>query len=235
MRNGVEVVVSVETDDLTDQNSAEAGDGAREGDDRLKPCDTDESTVASPATDAATEGPDDGTHSAEPRAAHGDKAGLPWMRILAFGLLPGLAIILAMAAGFAKWQDASSRAAETARSESMQAAKDSTIALLAYRPDTVDKELDAARDRLTGSFRESYASLTRNVVIPGAKQRQISAAVSVPAVASVSASADHAVVLVFVNQTITIGTDAPSATASSVKVTLERMDGRWMISDFTPV
>ncbi|KLO42440.1 membrane protein [Mycobacterium nebraskense] len=140
-----------------------------------------------------------------------------------------------MAAGFSKWQDSSVRATEDARLESVQAAKDSTVALLSYRPDTVEKDLEAARDRLTGVFRDSYSSLTHDVVIPGAKQKQISAVVNVPAVASISASADHAVVLVFVNQTIIVGADAPTASASSVKVSLQKIGGRWLISDFTPV
>ena len=84
----------------------------------------------------------------------------------------------------------------------MQAAKDSTIALLSYKPDTVEQQLTAARDLLTGDFRDSYTSLTNDVVIPGAKQKQISAVATVPAMASVSANPRHAVVLVFVNQTV---------------------------------
>jgi Mce-associated membrane protein len=51
----------------------------------------------------------------------------------------------------------------------------------------------------------------------------------------VSASQNHAVVLVLVDQTTTIGNDAPTSTTSSVKVTLDRISGRWLISDFTPV
>ena len=119
--------------------------------------------------------------------------------------------------------------------ESMQAAKDSTIALLSYKPDTVEQQLGAARDLLTGEFRDSYTSLTNDVVIPGAKQKQISAVATVPAVASVSANPSHAVVLVFVNQTVIVGQDAPTDTASSVRVTLDKVGDRWLISKFDPV
>jgi Mce-associated membrane protein len=73
------------------------------------------------------------------------------------------------------------------------------------------------------------------VVIPGAKQKQISAVAAVPGATSMSASSNHAVVLVFVNQTVIVGKDAPSSTTSAVKVTLDKSDGRWLISDFTPV
>ena len=44
------------------------------------------------------------------------------------------------------------------------------------------------------------------MVIPGAKEKQISAVATVPAAASVSAEPNHAVVLVFVNQTVVVGT-----------------------------
>ena len=158
-----------------------------------------------------------------------------WSRVLAFGVLPALALGLAMAAGVLKFQESSSRTDEIARIESVQAAKDSTTALLSYKPDSVDQQLGAAKELLTGTFRDSYTSLTNNVVIPGAKQKQISAEASVPAVASVSAEPNHAVVLVFVNQTVTIGTGAPTDTASSVRVTLDKIGDRWLISDFQPV
>ena len=84
-------------------------------------------------------------------------------------------------------------------------------------------------------FRDSYTSLTNDVVIPGAKQKQISAVATVPAVASVSADPRHAVVLVFVNQTVIVGQDAPTDTASSVRVTMDKAGGRWLISKFDPV
>lgn len=84
----------------------------------------------------------------------------------------------------------------------------------------MDTDLGAARDRLTGEFKDSYTSLTHDVVIPGSKQKHISAVANVPAAASMSASADHAVVLVFVNQTVTVGNDPPTDTASNVRVTV---------------
>jgi Mce-associated membrane protein len=58
---------------------------------------------------------------------------------------------------------------------------------------------------------------------------------TVPAAASLSASENRAVVLVFVDQTLTIGNQAPSNTASSAWVTLDRIDGRWLISQFDPI
>jgi Mce-associated membrane protein len=182
--------------------------------------------------DEPTETADETSESAEPEKP---KRSIQWARVFAFGVLPAVALLLAVGAGYLKWMDNSVRNSETARIESVQAAKDSTVALLSYKPDTVEQQLGAARDLLTGDFRDSYTSLTNDVVIPGAKQKQISAVATVPAVASVSAKPNQAVVLVFVNQTVIVGQDAPTDTASSVRVTLDKVGDRWLIAKFDPV
>lgn len=160
---------------------------------------------------------------------------IKWSRVLAFGVLPALALVIAVGAGFLKWQDAWVRGSRVAGIESVAAAKDSTIALLSYQPDTVDKELKAARDRLTGSFKDSYTQLIQDVVIPGAKKQHIAAVATVPAAASVSATPKHAVALLYVDQTVVVGNDAPTDTSSIVRVTLDRTGGRWLISGFDPI
>jgi Mce-associated membrane protein len=156
-------------------------------------------------------------------------------RAVVFGLLPAIALLLACGLGWLKWWESGNRAAEAASAESVKVATDTTIALLSYQPDTVDKELVSARDRLTGTFRDSYTSLTNDVVIPGAKQKHISAVATVPAATAVSSTKGHAVVLVMVNQTTVVGTDAPTQTATSIKVTLDKVDGQWLVSDFSPI
>jgi Mce-associated membrane protein len=156
-------------------------------------------------------------------------------RAIAYGLLPALALLLAPAAGYLKWQDVSARDSEVAGADAVRAATDGTIALLSYKPETVEKDLAAARDRMTGTFLNAYTSLTHDVVIPGAKQKQVSAVATVPAAASVRATANHAVVLLCVNQSVIVGQDASTTTASSVRVSLDKIGGRWLISQFDPV
>jgi Mce-associated membrane protein len=165
----------------------------------------------------------------------GAERGFRWTRAITYGLLPGLALLLAPAAGYLKWQDASTHDSQVASADAVRAATDGTIALLSYKPDTVDKDLEAARSRLTGTFLNAYTSLTHDVVIPGAKQKQVSAVATVPAAASVRATANHAVVLLCVNQSVIIGQDASTTTASSVRVSLDKIGGRWLISQFDPV
>ena len=194
-------------------------------------------TDAPEATEAAdgSEVDDADVVDAEVVADGTGRAGIDWARVAAYGLLPALALILAMTAGFLKYVDNSVRENATARNESVRAATAGTIALLSYTPDKVDQQLNDARSLLTGDFLESYTSLINEVVIPGAKQQQISAVATVPKSGSVSANPRHAVVLVFVNQAVVVGADAPSNTASSVRVTLEKTKDKWLISEFTPV
>ncbi|MCV7258695.1 hypothetical protein [Mycobacterium shimoidei] len=162
-------------------------------------------------------------------------ARLHWPGLLARGVVPALALILALGAGYLKWLDVMARESHTAAEQSVAAATDATVKMLSYRPETVDQDLTSAADRLTGGFRQQYTQLVTDVVAPGAKQQRISAVATVPAAASVAATQNHAVVLVFINQTTTIGDDAPTQTNSSVRMSLDRVGDRWLVSQFDPV
>ena len=70
------------------------------------------------------------------------------------------------------------------------------------------------------------------MVVCGAKQRHISAVATAPAATSVSACPNHAVALLRVNQTVAVDTDPPTDKASSVRITLDKIDGHWLISGF---
>jgi Mce-associated membrane protein len=205
------------TDPGGDADDRPSGDGSADADRDL----------FSVAADAPADS--DATGGRAPRRPMG------WARMFGYVLLPGLAMVLAAATGYTKWHDESLRAIQSAKVESVAAAKQSTTKLLSYQPDTVEKDLGAARDDLTGQFRDSYTMLTHDVVIPGAKQRHISAVATVPAAAAVSASESRATVVLFINQSIIVGSDAPSSTASTVKVTLDKVGARWLISSFDPI
>lgn len=167
----------------------------------------------------------------EPKSA---KRHIAWSRVFAYGILPALALALTLGAGYLKWAAGAAGHLAQARTESVQAARDDTVALLTYHADTVDKDLAAARERLTGEFKDAYGELTRQVVVPGAKEKHISSVAKANAAASVSATENHAVALVYVDQTVTIGAGAPTDTQPVVRVTLDKVDGRWLVSRFEP-
>jgi Mce-associated membrane protein len=196
--------------------------------------------IAGEASDEADDSArDDSPAEADPQrrelARSKTKNRINWRWLLSYGLLPGLALLLAVGAAYLKDQVGMASESGIARIESVSAAKESTMALLSYTPETAEKDLGTARDRTTGTFTEAYTQLIHDVVIPGAKQKHISAVAKVPAAASVSATPNHAVALVFIDQTVVVGTDPPSDSASSVRVTLDKVSGRWLISGFDPV
>ncbi|MDT5266082.1 MAG: Mce-associated rane protein, partial [Mycobacterium sp.] len=60
--------------------------------------------------------------------------------MVAYALLPALALLIATAAGYLKWQDATLREDQAVQPLSVQAAVVGAIALLSYRSETVDKD-----------------------------------------------------------------------------------------------
>lgn len=184
--------------------------------------DAAESVEAEPA-------PNDVVPEVKPRKT----GGIEWARMAAYRVLPALAVLLAAAAG-GLWYLTARHGNEADQAAVIKVATDGTVALLSYEPDTVRQQLTDARKLLTTPFLDEYTTLTKSV-IPGAEQRHISAATSVPAAAAVSVEENHAVVLVFVNQIVRVGDQPPTSTPTSARVTLERLGGQWLIAKFEPV
>ena len=151
-----------------------------------------------------------------------------WSRVLVYGLVPTFVLLLAIAAGLLKWHHSSIRHVERARGQSVAAAKESTDAILTFRYDTVDHDVAATRERLTGGFLDMYTKRAQQELIPHAKQERIVATATVPEITT----PNHAVVLVFISPNVKIGDAPPSETGSSARVTLDKIGERWLISDF---
>ena len=234
--------VSVDIDSATEQDEAILGEEATDqgANVTIEPQSTGDADDTSETKDVAesgeaSAGEDVETEDAKDVESPVRKHRVVWSRALVFGVLPVLVLLIAVGAGYLKWQDTWVRSSVAAGVDSVAAAKESTVALLSYQPDSVEKDLGTARDRLTGKFKESYTDLVHDVVVPGAKKDHISAIATVPAAASVSATPNHAVALVYVDQTVTVGNDAPTDTASTVRVTMDKVGNRWLISSFDPI
>ena len=123
-----------------------------------------------------------------------------------------------------------------AENVALEAAKTGTIGLLSYAPDTLDKDFANAKSNLTGDFLSYYTQFTEQIVTPAAKEKQVKTAASVVRAAVSEMHPDSAVVLLFVNQVTTSKENPDGAfAASSVKVGLKKIDGRWLINTFDPV
>ena len=129
-------------------------------------------------------------------------------------------------------------AIDNARRDAVAAAQSSVATVLSYDYRNLKGDFADAEALLTPSFRKKYVSTTAAEVEPlAAKYRATSTAViATGAAGAVSVSADHAIVLVFVSQTVTNSQlAAPRLDRSRINVTLVRTGGRWLIDDLQPV
>ena len=157
-------------------------------------------------------------------------------------LITGLALALAilMAAALTWWlyfsQLRSDQRTDAAESQAVvMAASDATVALLSYSAQSLDRDLTDAKSHLTGGFLSYYRQFTDSVVVPAAKVNGVQTSAAVVRAAISQMLPQSAVVLVFVNQT-TISKDHPDPVlrASSIRVHLQRIGGRWLIDAFDP-
>ncbi|MFF4354739.1 hypothetical protein [Streptomyces sp. NPDC001530] len=128
--------------------------------------------------------------------------------------------------------------AEQARGQALTAARQAAPVVLSYDYRHLDRDFGAARARLTGHFRDEYHKTTTTVVGPTARKYHgvVKATVAEPtsgspAASVVSASADRAVVLLFVNQ-VTTSTQVSGSRVdlNRVRMTLTRTADGWKVS-----
>lgn len=197
--------------------------------------DVEDQNTDEPATDDASEK----SVVAEPKRRSGLLA--RGLRVLRRRLFPTLVVALLVAsAGLTAWLyvfqfRADQQTGQAAADTVVQAATDGTVAMLSYAPETLESDFAAAKSHLTGDFLSYYNDFTTEVVTPAATEKKVKTTAEVVQAGVSELRPDSAVVLVFINQTTTSADrPEPAIAASSVKVTLQEIDGRWLISSFDP-
>ena len=152
-----------------------------------------------------------------------------------------LVAALVVSAGVAAWlyfeQYRPDRQTDAAASAvALDAAKNGTVALLSYSPESLDKDFAAAKSHLTGEFLSYYTQFTEQIVTPAAKQKSVKTSAAVVRGAVSEMHPDSAMVLVFINQNTTSKENPDgSFAASAVKVGMKKINDAWLISSFDPV
>jgi Mce-associated membrane protein len=149
-------------------------------------------------------------------------------------VLAAIALVLALASGVLRWLTVSEDQSATARDEAVQAAKEITAQMLSYETETVDQQLSAARDRMTGDFLGTYTAMI-NEVIPAAHAQQIAAVAEVLRAGTVSVKPGSVEMVLFVNQSVQVGNHMPQKTPSVARATLVKEGDRWLLSEYEPV
>ena len=118
----------------------------------------------------------------------------------------------------------------------IRAASDGAVAALSYSSDSLDHDIANAKLHLTGSFLEYYTKFTRDVVAPAVREKHLTQQATIVRAAISQLHPDSAVVLTFINESTKSAERKDALTTPSVvRLTLQKVDGDWLISKLDPI
>lgn len=140
-------------------------------------------------------------------------------------------LAMAVAAGLVWYQARQHDATEKARRAGLESSRDAARLLFSYDYRTLTKDFEAGKAITTGAFRKQYADTTTRLVTPVATEKKAVVKAEVVTAGVVRATPDLVVTIVYVNQVTTSSlTTGPKVDLSRVRMTLQRVNGRWLVS-----
>ena len=154
----------------------------------------------------------------------------PWRRYLRRSALPVLLVASLAVSGFLGWKQWEEHRVHQAGQQALQAALRYAQVLTSIDANNVDQNFHDVLDGATGEFKDMYTQSSvqlRQLLI----DNKATAHGVVVDSAIQSESTNRVVVLVFIDQTITNTTvPDPRIDRSRIKMTMEKVDGRWRAS-----
>ena len=196
--------------------------------------DTEVDTEAEAETpEAPKQAPDADADTDAKQASDEDKTkrrNRPWGQYLRRSVMPLLLVASLAVSGFLGWKQWQSHQVTQAGEQAQQAAIAYAQVLTSIDSNNVDQNFRQVLDGSTGEFKDMYTQSSvqlRQLLI----DNKATAHGVVVDSAVQSASANKAVVLVFIDQTVTNkAAPDPRIDRSRVKITMEKVDGRWRAS-----
>jgi len=144
--------------------------------------------------------------------------------------------VLALLAGLSFYQADHYRRLDAARADAVQQGEGAVGRLMSYSFRTSDRQVEKTQDLVTGRFKDDYARFITSKVIPGAKGKQVNVQTSVDRSAVISSGLGEAVLLMYVDveSEALLGSGGDRST-NALRLTLEKQDGTWKVSDIEPV
>lgn len=154
----------------------------------------------------------------------------PWRQYLRRSILPLLLVASLAVSGFLGWRQWQDHQVKVAGEEAQQAAIAYAQVLTSIDSNKVDENFRQVLDGATGEFKDMYTQSSvklRQLLI----DNKATAHGVVVDSAIQSASTNKVVVLVFIDQTVTnTAAPDPRIDRSRIKMTMEKVDGRWRAS-----
>lgn len=137
------------------------------------------------------------------------------------------------AAGIWDTQAANATATQQERDAAAAAAKAEIPQILSYDYRTLSADLARARADTAGEFSAQFDQLASQLIEPNAPKQQTVTKAVVPAAAAMDSSGDQVTVLVFVQQSTTNKQQPkPQVSAGQLRLTMQKVNGRWLVSQF---
>jgi Mce-associated membrane protein len=183
----------------------------------------------------ATNRDEDSTPVEPGRTARWMRAGRARWRVF---LIVGLtAAAVGLAAGVYYFQYRPDRQIDaTVAATAKKAAEDGTVAVLSYSPQSLTDDIANAKSHLTGDFLNYYTRFTDQIFAAAAQQQQVSTTARVERAAVADLHPDSAVVLLFVDkESSSKDQPAPATKPTTVRATMKKVNGSWLIAQFDPL
>jgi Mce-associated membrane protein len=154
----------------------------------------------------------------------------PWARHLRRGIVPLLLAVAVLVSGFLGWNQWQEHRRTQAGQQAQQAAIAYAQVLTSIDSNNVDQNFRQVLDGATGEFKDMYTQSSvqlRQLLI---ENKATAHGVAVDS-AIQSESTNKVVVLLFIDQTVTNAQlPDPRIDRSRIKMTMEKVDGRWLAS-----
>ncbi|MGO9102491.1 MAG: DUF3329 domain-containing protein [Mycobacterium sp.] len=211
----------------SEDTDAEVTDAEEAGGDEKPEADVEDTEAA------ATDEDDDEDDDEKPFKAKRDKAKRrkrPWGQYLRRSALPLLLVASLTVSGFLGWKQWQEHQVRQAGEQAQQAAISYAQVLTSIDSNKVDENFRQVLDGATGEFKDMYTQSSVQL-----RQLLIDNKATAHGVVVDSAiqyeSASKVVVLVFIDQTVTnMALPDPRIDRSRIKMTMEKVDGRWRAS-----
>jgi Mce-associated membrane protein len=166
--------------------------------------------------------------------AYDDALARPVHAVKVFGVVVAVVAVLA---GLCWFQTDRYARLDAARADAVKEGEGAVGRLLSYSFRSMDRQVEKTQDLVTGKFKDEYADFIKSKIAKVAKQKQVNVQTSVDRSAMVSNSLSEAVVLMYVNteSEALFAVNEDTSTVSGLRVTLEKEDGKWKVSEITPV
>ncbi len=125
------------------------------------------------------------------------------------------------------------RLTEDARGEALDAGKQTATVMFGYQPGDVEQHVAQTRSSLSGAAEQQYDEIVKESnLVAEVRKQQVKSEVSIQDAGVVNSSRDKALILVFMNQSVTKGgKDLVSVEASRLQYSMERQGDRWLVTN----